>query len=115
MNALVNSVRLMGNLGKAPIIKSFSNGGKIANCTIATAHISKDKEGNKIEETDWHNIVIKGKLAEVVEKYVSKGSKIAVEGSLRNRKYTDAAGNDKYITEVIVNDLQLLSKKESQD
>jgi single-strand DNA-binding protein len=112
MNALVNSVRLMGNLGKDPVIKSFSNGGKVANCTIATAHFSKDKEGNKVEETDWHNIVIKGKLAEVAEKYLSKGSKIAVEGSLRNRKYTDSAGADKFITEVIVNDIQFLSKKE---
>jgi single-strand DNA-binding protein len=112
MNALVNSVRLLGNLGKDPVVKSFSNGGKVANCTLATAHFSKDKEGNRVEETDWHNIVIKGKLAEVVEKYLTKGSKIAVEGTLRNRKYTDASGTDKYITEIIVNDLQMLSKKE---
>jgi len=113
MNALINSVRLMGNLGKDPVVKSFSDGGKIANCTIATTHFSKDKEGNKTEETDWHNIVIKGKLAEVVEKYLTKGSKIAVEGSLKNRKYTDASGAEKYITEVVVNDLQMLSKKEN--
>jgi single-strand DNA-binding protein len=112
MNALVNSVRLMGNLGKAPEVKTFSNGGKIASCRLATSHIHKDKDGNRVEETDWHNIVIKGKLAEVAEKYLSKGSKIAVEGSLRNRKYTDSAGADKFITEVIVNDIQFLSKKE---
>lgn len=111
MNTLVNSVRLIGNLGKAPVVKSFTNGGKVANCSLATLHISKDKDGNKIEETDWHNIVIKGKLAEVAEKYLDKGSQIAVEGALRSRKYTDAAGVEKYITEIIVNELQMLGSK----
>ncbi len=111
MNTLVNSVRLMGNLGKDPIIKEFSNGGKIANFSLATIYISKDKDGNKVEETDWHNIVIKGKQAEVVEKYLTKGSKIAIEGRLVNRKYTDSAGVEKYITEVIANEFQFVGAK----
>jgi len=114
MNTIVNSVRLLGNLGKDPVIKSFNNGGKVANCTLATAHISKDKDGNKVEETDWHLIVIKGKMAEVAEKYLSKGSQIAIEGSLRSRKYNDSEGNEKYITEVIVSDLQMLGGKKEK-
>jgi single-strand DNA-binding protein len=114
MNTVVNSVRLLGNLGKDPVIKSFSNGGKIANCTLATAHVSKDKDGNKVEETDWHLIVIRGKMAEVAEKYLTKGSQIAVEGSLRSRKYNDSDGNEKYITEVIVSDMQMLGGKKDK-
>jgi single-strand DNA-binding protein len=111
MNTIVNSVRLLGNLGKDPVIKTFNDGNKIANCTIATPHIYKDKDGNKVEETDWHNLVMRGKLVEVAEKYLSKGSQIAIEGNLRSRKYTDSEGNDKYITEVIVQDMQMLSPK----
>lgn len=114
MNALVNSVRLMGNLGKAPVIKTFSNGGKIASFSLATQHISKDKDGNRVEETDWHNVVIKGKQAEVVEKYLTKGSQIALEGRLCTRKYSDASGADKYITEIIANEFHFIgSKKEA--
>lgn len=111
MNALSNSVRLMGNLGKDPVIKEFSNGGKIANFTLATMHIGKDKEGNRTEETDWHNIVVKGKQAEVVEKYLTKGSKIALEGRLCNRKYTDASGNEKFISEIVANEFQFVGGK----
>lgn len=111
MNALSNSVRLMGNLGKDPVIKEFSNGGKIANFTLATLHISKDKEGNRTEETDWHNVVVKGKQAEIVEKYLTKGSKIALEGRLCNRKYTDASGVEKYITEIVANEFQFVGGK----
>ncbi|HPI10334.1 MAG TPA: single-stranded DNA-binding protein [Catalimonadaceae bacterium] len=114
MNTVVNSVRLLGNLGKDPIIKSFSNGGKVANCTLATPHLSKDKDGNKVEETDWHLIVIRGKMAEVAEKYLTKGSQIAVEGSLRSRKYNDSDGNERYITEVIVSDMQMLGGKKDK-
>jgi single-strand DNA-binding protein len=111
MNTLVNSVRLLGNLGKDPVVKSFSNGGKIANCTLATSHVYKDKDGNRVEETDWHNIVIKGKLAEVAEKYLNKGSRIALEGSIRTRKYNDADGKEKYITEIQVSEFQMLTSK----
>lgn len=111
MNTLSNSVRLLGNLGKEPVIKTFSDGGKIANFSLATTSFSKDKEGNRKEDTDWHNVVIKGKLAEIAEKYLTKGSQIAVEGMLKNRKYTDSDGHDKYITEVVVNEFQMMGKK----
>ena len=111
MNAIANSVRLIGNLGKEPVIKTFTNGGKIANFSLATQYNYKDKDGKKIEETDWHNIVTKGKQAELVEKYLTKGSQIALEGRLCTRKYTDASGTDKYITEIIANEIQFISGK----
>jgi len=114
MNTVVNSVRLLGNLGKDPVVRTFSNGGKVANCTLATAHISKDKDGNKVEEADWHNLVIRGKIADVAEKYLSKGSQIAVEGTLRYRKYSDQDGTEKYITEIIVHDLQMIGGKKDK-
>jgi len=114
MNALANSVRLMGNLGKEPVIKTFSNGGKIANFSLATQHIGKDKDGNRVEETDWHNIVIRGKQAEIAEKYLTKGSQVAIEGRLTSRKYTDANGTERYITEVIAHEFQFIgSRKEA--
>lgn len=111
MNALSNSVRLLGNLGKEPVIKTFSNGGKVANFSLATKSFSKDKDGNRVEETDWHNLVVRGKQAEIVEKYLTKGSQIAVEGMLKSRKYTDSDGHDKYITEVVVNEFQMMGRK----
>ena len=114
MNALVNSVRLMGNLGKAPEVKIFSNGGKIASCRLATSHIHKDKDGNRVEETDWHNIIIRGKQADVAEKYLTKGSQIALEGQIRYRSYTDAAGIEKYVTEIVVTDFQMVGSKISK-
>lgn len=112
MNALTNSVRLLGRLGKEPVVKTFSDGGKIVNLSLATSHFSKDKEGNRTEETDWHNLVIKGKLAEVAAKYLLKGTKIAVEGRLAYRKYTDSQGQERYITEIQVSDMEMLSKVE---
>lgn len=111
MNALSNSVRLMGNLGKEPVIKNLSNGGKLATFSLATKSYSKDKDGNRKEETDWHNLVVWGKQAEIAEKYLTKGSQIAIEGMLKSRKYTDSEGHDKYITEVVVNEFQMMGKK----
>ena len=114
MNAIVNSVRLLGNLGRDPFVKTFEDGGKIASCSLATLHIGRDKEGNKVEDTDWHNLVIRGKLAEIAEKYLSKGSQLAIEGTLRSRKYTDASGDEKSVTEILVNDFQMLGGKKAK-
>jgi len=111
MNNLVNSVRLMGNLGKKPEMKTFTNGGKVANCRLATSYIHKDKDGNRVEETDWHNLIIRGKQADVAEKYLEKGSQIAIEGQIRYRSYTDTAGAEKYITEILVTDFQMIGSK----
>lgn len=114
MNAIVNSVRLLGNLGRDPFVKTFDDGGKIASCSLATQHIGRDKDGNRVEDTDWHNLVIRGKLAEIAEKYLSKGSQLAIEGTLRSRRYTDASGEEKSVTEVLVNDFQMLGTKKEK-
>lgn len=104
MAGSVNKVILIGNLGADPEIKSFQNGGKIANMRIATSESWKDKQtGEKKDRTEWHNIVVNGDgLVGVVERYLKKGSKIYVEGSLRTRKWQDRDGNDKYTTEVVI-------------
>jgi len=104
MAGSVNKVILVGNLGADPEVKSFQNGGRIANMRIATSENWTDKtSGERKERTEWHNIVIDNdNLVKVVENYLKKGSKIYVEGSLRTRKWQDRDGNDRYTTEVYV-------------
>ena len=104
MAGSVNNVILIGNLGADPEIKSFQNGGKIANIRIATSETWKDRmTGERKERTEWHNVVINGEgLVGVVERYLKKGSKVYVEGSLRTRKWQDRDGNDRYTTEVVI-------------
>ena len=104
MAGSVNKVILIGNLGADPEIKSFQNGGKIANIRIATSEQWKDRmTGERKERTEWHNVVINGDgLVGVVERFLKKGSKIYIEGSLRTRKWQDRDGNDRYTTEVVV-------------
>jgi single-strand DNA-binding protein len=104
MAGSVNKVILIGNLGADPEIKSFQNGGKIANIRIATSENWKDRmTGERKERTEWHNVVINGDgLVGVVERYLKKGSKVYIEGSLRTRKWQDRDGNDKYTTEVVI-------------
>jgi len=110
MNALRNKVQLIGRLGQDPEIINFANGDKMAKFSLATDDSYKDKEGKKVERTDWHNIVVKGGLVKVVENYVNKGKEIAVEGKLTTRSWEDKDGNKRYTTEVVCNDLLLLSK-----
>ena len=104
MAGSVNKVILIGNLGADPEIKSFQNGGKIANIRIATSEQWKDRmTGERKERTEWHNVVINGEgLVGVVERYLKKGSKVYIEGSLRTRKWQDRDGNDKYTTEIVI-------------
>ena len=105
----VNKVILIGNLGKDPEMKSFPNGDAYCNLTLATSESWTDKtSGEKKERTEWHNLVFTRKLAEIVGQYLKKGSKIYVEGSLRTRKWQDKEGNDRYTTEINVNDMQML-------
>jgi single-strand DNA-binding protein len=114
----VNKVILVGNLGKDPEIKSFANGGRVANFTIATSESWKDKmSGERKERTEWHNIKIDNdNLIRVVEQYLRKGSKVYVEGQLQTRKWQDRDGNDRYTTEVVVGrfkgELELLDRRE---
>ena len=104
MAGSVNKVILIGNLGQDPEVKSFQNGGRIANLRIATSENWKDKQtGERKERTEWHTVVLQSDgLVGVAEKYLRKGSKVYIEGSLRTRKWQDQSGNDRYTTEVSV-------------
>jgi single-strand DNA-binding protein len=104
MAGSVNKVILIGNLGQDPEVKSFQNGGRIANLRIATSENWKDKQtGERKERTEWHTVVLQSDgLVGVAERYLRKGSKVYIEGSLRTRKWQDASGNDRYSTEVSV-------------
>ncbi len=108
----INRVILIGNLGREPETKQFSNGGSVCNCALATSETWRDKQtGEQKEKTEWHNIVFNGRLAEIAQKYLHKGSKVYVEGSLRTRKWQTQQGQDKYTTEIVVNELQMLDSK----
>lgn len=110
MNALRNKVQLIGRLGQDPEVLTFDDGGKVAKFSMATDDSYKDKQGQKVERTQWHNIIVRGGLVNIVENYVSKGQEIAVEGKLSNRSWDDKDGNKRYTTEVMVNELLLLGK-----
>ena len=111
MNGLRNSVRLIGNLGANPEMKEFESGKKSVRLTLATSETYTNQQGEKVKDTSWHNLVLWGKTAEIAEKYLEKGSEIAVEGRLNNRSYTNKEGEKKYITEIVVNELLMLGKK----
>ena len=110
MYALKNKVQLIGNLGNAPEIKTTENGKKLARFSIATNEVYRNAKGEKVKETTWHSLVAWGKIAGIVEKYLNKGSEVAIEGKLISRSYTKD-GVKKYITEVQVNELLMLGSK----
>ena len=114
MYALKNKVQLIGNLGGNPEIKSLDGGKKMAKFSIATNEIYRNSKGEKVKETQWHNLVAWGKVAEIIEKYLTKGSEVAVEGKLTTRSYNDKEGNKKYFTEIQVNELLMLGEKSSK-
>lgn len=111
MYALRNKVQLIGNLGNAPEVRNTESGKKLAKFSLATNEIYRNAKGEKVTETQWHNLVAWGKIAEVIEKYLAKGSEVVVEGKLINRNYTDKEGNKKYVTEVEVSELLMLGAK----
>lgn len=111
MYALKNKVQLIGNLGMNPEIKTLDGGKKMARFSVATSESYRNAKGEKITDTQWHNLVAWGKVAEIAEKYLQKGSEVAIEGKLINRSYNDKAGTKKYITEVQINELLLLGEK----
>jgi single-strand DNA-binding protein len=111
MKSLRNSVQLIGNLGMDPEVKQVSNGNKMARFSLATTHAYKNQKGEKVEDTQWHNIVIWGKLADVAEKYLKKGKQVALEGRLETNSYDDKEGNRKFFTQINVNDLVMLGKE----
>ena len=114
MFALKNKVQLIGNLGTAPEVKTFESGKKVANFRLATNESYRNAKGEKVTETQWHNLVVWGKLAEIVEKFLTKGKEVAIEGKLVNRSYNDKEGNKKYITEIQVSELLMLGGKNAE-
>lgn len=110
MKSLRNNLQLLGNVGNDPEIKTLDSGKKMATFTIATNETYKDSNGEKVQETQWHKVIAWGKLAEIVEKYVTKGKEIAIGGRITYRSYDDKNGEKRYITEIVISELLLLSK-----
>lgn len=113
MSRGINKVIIVGNLGQDPEARATQNGGQVTTITVATSEKWKDKRtGQDVEETEWHRVVFFNKLAEIAGYYLRKGSKVYVEGKLKTRKWQDAQGVERYTTEIIANELQMLSKKQ---
>ncbi|MCD0469295.1 single-stranded DNA-binding protein [Flavobacterium sp. JAS] len=110
MNGMKNRVQLIGNVGNDPEIKTLENGRKLAHLSIATTERYKNDKGERVEQTEWHRITAWGKTAEIIEKYVEKGKEVGVEGKLIHRSYDDKNGEKRFITEVVVSEILLLSK-----
>lgn len=111
MNNLRNSVRLIGNLGMNPEIKEIGNNKLLAKFSIATTETYKNEEGEKISETQWHNIIAWGNQATFAQKYLKKGNELAIEGKLTSRSYSDKEGVKRYITEIVVNEILMIGSK----
>jgi single-strand DNA-binding protein len=108
----VNKVILVGHLGKDPEVRHLDGNNTVANFPLATSETYTTKEGNKVEQTEWHNVVLWKKLAEIAEKYVKKGSLVFIEGRLRTRSWDDKDGNKRYTTEIVASSMQMLDKKD---
>ena len=110
MNNLSNSVRLTGRLGAAPELRALDDDKRVAKISLATNYYRKNGKGETVQETHWHQLVLWNRQAEIAEKYLNKGSQIAIEGRLANRFYTDQDGVKRFVTEVIVSEMMLLGK-----
>lgn len=106
----VNKVILVGNLGKDPELRYTASGAAVCNFSLATTENYKDRDGNKQEKTEWHNIVIWRQLAEIAGKYLTKGKQVYLEGKIQTRSYDDRDGNKRYITEIVVDEMQMLGR-----
>lgn len=109
--ASVNKVTLIGNVGNTPEIKTFASGNKVASITLATSERFKDRDGNQKEETEWHSVQAFGKLADIVERFVHKGSLLYLDGKIRTRSY-EADGRTVYRTEILADHIQMLDRRE---
>lgn len=112
--ASVNKVILVGNLGKDPEVRYLEGGTAVANFSMATTEAYKDKNGNKVESTEWHNIVMWRGLAEIAEKYLKKGMQVYIEGKLRSRSWEDKEKIKRYTTEIVADTMQILGRKENK-
>ncbi|MBR9831282.1 single-stranded DNA-binding protein [Acidiluteibacter ferrifornacis] len=111
MSSLRNNVQLIGNLGAKPEVKHLEGGKVVANMSIATTESYKNAKGEKVQDTTWHQLVMWGKTAEIAEKYLDKGSEVAISGKLTNRSYEDKEGVKRYITEVLVSEIVMFGSK----
>jgi single-strand DNA-binding protein len=111
MNSVRNSVRLVGNLGMDPEVKSFDGNKKLAKLSVATSESYKNDKGERVTDTQWHNLVLWGAQAKFAEDYLKKGDEVAIEGRLTNRNYIDKDGNKRYACEVVVNDCIKVGRK----
>lgn len=111
MSTLRNKVQLIGNVGNTPEIINLESGKKLAKFSLATNENYKNAQGEKVTETQWHNLIAWNKTADIVESFIQKGKEIAIEGKLTSRNYEDKDGNKRYITEVIVNEILMLNGK----
>lgn len=103
-----NKVQLIGHVGQEPEIKNLEGGKKVATITIATNDVYYKENGDKVEQTEWHRVKAWGKIAEIVEKYVTKGKQVAIDGKLSHSSYDDKDGNKRYVTDIIANELVLI-------
>ena len=116
MSGSINKVILIGNLGKDPEVRHLEKGAVVANFSIATSETYKDrKTGEKVSQTEWHNIVAWRGLAEIAERYLKKGQKVYIEGKLKTRSWQDQDGNNRYSTEIITDNLTMLGNNSSND
>lgn len=111
----VNKVILVGNLGKDPEVRYLENGTAVANFPIATSESYKDRNGNRVDQTEWHNIVLWRGLAEVAEKYLKKGNQVFIEGKIRTRSWDDKDGNKRYTTEIVGDQMTMLGGRPSDN
>ncbi len=111
----VNKVILVGNLGKDPEVRYLDSGVAVANFSLATTENYKNKEGERVSQTEWHNIVLWRGLAEVAEKYLKKGSSVYIEGKIRTRKWEDKEGNNRYSTEILGDNMTMLGSKPASE
>lgn len=108
----INKVILIGNLGNDPEVKYMPNGNAVANVSVATTESWKDKNsGEKVEKTEWHRVVLFGRLGEIAGEYLKKGSKVYIEGRLQTRKWQGQDGQDRYTTEIVANDMQMMDSR----
>lgn len=111
MSTLRNRVQLIGHVGQDPEVKTLEGGRKLANISVATNDRYTNDKGEKVEQTEWHRLVAWGKTAEFIEKYITKGKEVAIEGKLTHRSYDDKNGEKRYVTEIIISDVQFLGTK----
>jgi single-strand DNA-binding protein len=115
MSNLRNNVRLMGHLGQNPEIRTTPSGKKVATFSLATNEVHLDANGQKVNETMWHNLIAWGKLADLAEKYLEKGKEICVEGKISNRNYIDKNGQKKYLTEIVLSEILLMGHRSKKN